>query len=310
MILNNEIQKTLENNLKLFIDQDSDFFKEKIQPAKKQLENALKYYKGSQTVSSKYRRWSNIMIREKTYGQLRKNASNATKLQVYEACNSLINILLSREQTIQYALYYVDGKGQVRRLGIDKFTRSNFVQSSKMLRLSLARVKKQEDEQDQTLSKHYRNFYDVIKKTYNGTIGKDRINEGHIAEAFERHLQNLHTEYPYEDKNDINITETWEYMRESLNQSGWWTGGDIGNIQVKSFFNDSTIRLSSINSLEEVGNFLLWICNNPQQLEKDNKEFIKYAINFFTQKNIDSTIDDLVTEECLKEIQKEKFAKQ
>lgn len=75
------------------------------------------------------------------------------------------------------------------------------------------------------------------------------INRGHIAEAYERYVQDSN---PFEEPN-INPNRLMEYLQESLGNDPWYARGDVNvggkRIQVKSYFDNQDRQLASLFSI-------------------------------------------------------------
>lgn len=240
------------------------------------------------------------MIAEGSFKGFRSNVSQETKLKVYTVCNNIIDILLNREYSTSYVFYYTDSAGNIHRVTSEHIN-SKMISAYKSSRLRILKsqvsdIEKADEQEQIMLNKHYVKYRSLVAKTYKGTIGKGRINEGHIAEAFERHYQKEHkNENPFNSDEFLNIEIIWEEIKESLGNAGWWTGGDVGSIQVKSLFGkNSDVRLTYTKTIEEVGNFLLWIYDHRDEDLINNTTFFNYAVNFFTQSSKEANIDDLI----------------
>ena len=263
------------------------------------LRQALAYQKAIQSNMKRYNKWSKLMIEEGVFKGFRANTTQQVKLNVYNACNTIIDILLSRELSTSYVFYYTDTKGVVHRVASEHVnSQSVSVHKSSRLRIlrgQISQMEKAEEVEQQMLNKHYTSYRSIVARTYKGIIGQGQINEGHIAEAFERHYQKVHiNEDPFNSDESLNVNTVWEEVRESLGNAGWWTGGDVGNIQVKSLFGKTgDVRLTYVKTIEEVGNFLLWIYDHKDEDLINNKEFFDYAVQFFTQSSKSVNIDSL-----------------
>ena len=302
--MSNEIQQSVEESLKegLSTIQNEEnqelliFLSSQIEI----LRSALAYQKAIQSSMRRYNKWSKLMIEEGVFKGFRANATQQVKLNVYNACNNIIDILLNREYSTSYVFYYTDANDIVHRV-LSEHVNSNTISAHKSSRLrilksQISQMEHAEEQEQMMLNKHYTSYRSIIARTYKGTIGKDQINEGHIAEAFERHYQKIHSqEDPFNSDEPLDVNTVWEEVKESLGNAGWWTGGDVGNIQVKSMFGKTgDVRLTYMKTIEEVGNFLLWIYDHKDEDLIGNKEFFEYAVQFFTQSSKATNIDDLI----------------
>jgi hypothetical protein len=75
------------------------------------------------------------------------------------------------------------------------------------------------------------------------------INRGHIAEAYERYIQDSD---PFKEPN-IDSDRLMGYLQESLGNDPWYARGDVNvgakRIQVKSYFDNQDRQLASLYSI-------------------------------------------------------------
>lgn len=193
---------------------------------------------------------------------------------MYNKILEIINIL-KEETNINYAIYF-DSGGRIYRSYIDSIpskmlkldNTKNSVKHQMQIQASnfkkWATVKSQKRAVDVT--DHFNAFIATLQDTYNGKpqLPNKKVNKGHIAEAFERHLQNMHNSLIYSNNEELSSTydwtvdEAWKLVRASLGNDPWYTGGDVGNIQVKSLFaGDRTV--TSYATIEDTFNFLEYL---------------------------------------------------
>lgn len=156
--------------------------------------------------------------------------------------------------------------------------------------------------------KHYDSYYrtalDIIggEKKLKKLSKNDSLNEGHIIEAFYRHMNYWHGGVLY-DK-DENYTEELNprYVAIELHLRDvkpWFTGGDLNSIQIKGD-ND---KLASLLSIEKVADKLLMMYEDPtgKIIDKQLKE------TFFS--NMDQHPIDYDDEAILKDLVNDKALK-
>lgn len=170
----------------------------------------------------------------------------------------------------------------------------------------------------ESFQKHYKNFEKILMENVRETEKKNKkgepyksINEGHITEAFMRHLYWQHPDFRKEissdDTNYFSEDLNNPMMRQqmyialyySIGSDAWWTGGDIGLFQIKG----DNRKLASSFSVRVVASKLLSLYN-----AKKNKLDMKSFIEIFTRdQRAELTNPGDVTEEVL-EIVKEGLA--
>lgn len=88
------------------------------------------------------------------------------------------------------------------------------------------------------------------------------INRGHIAEAYERYIQDSD---PFEEPN-IDSDRLMKYLQESLGNDPWYARGDVNlekqRIQVKSYFDNKDRQLASLYSIINLATSLSTIIRN------------------------------------------------
>lgn len=231
---------------------------------------------------------------------------------------------------ISYALYYdnkryvtesiqaswlkVTSKGELRLL-LDKATSDLEKQSANTLQNRIQEL----------FQAHYESLLRTIRGTYKGIIGKGRLNEGHITEAFEEHLQEHHSvaysifqsknveQYSSIDKTllegkneqwDESLDAAWAHVRHSLGTQRGTVAGDVGKWQVKrgSSKNEwtSQVRLSSLANLKK-GVELYSQILTTQDIPGLAKQIAMYISEPVTKAsaNLTSQIADKKTQELL-----------
>ena len=83
-----------------------------------------------------------------------------------------------------------------------------------------------------------------------------RLNRGHLTEAYERILQ---------AKLAGKTTPTaYEALSQSLGNDPWYIGGDVGSVQVKSFFDNNDRKIANYGSIIQLGKILIQLIDNVQ----------------------------------------------
>ena len=157
---------------------------------------------------------------------------------------------------------------------------------------------KKEIEYDEAFINHYTQFENVAKKrNFIKKVGKNKrtnINQGHIIEAYRRHLMWVkHTK----DNNDPYVTDAKHVaimLWYSVNSTGWWVGGDVGYTQVKA---ENNPRVATTKSIRNVASVLLEMYHNPEQFDPQRFKML------FTKQELDDMSDyDEMYRKPLKEI--------
>lgn len=128
-----------------------------------------------------------------------------------------------------------------------------------------------------------------------------RINKGHLIEAFERIYQNYLTTGR---TGDITGDAFMTALQESLGHDPWYAKGDVGSTQVKSFLNDSTeIRIASLYSIVELARWFIGIVTQfinktsmPETVKKVKQELsapLKAGSNKLSAE-VDDTMQSLI----------------
>ena len=136
---------------------------------------------------------------------------------------------------------------------------------------------------------HFENFENIAISHFQ----EDKnFNEGHIIEAYQRHLSAVQHNESFKDKIEPSHVAIMLYY--SINNDPWWVGGDVGMSQIKKYNNS---RLASQKSIRMVANRLIHMAQNPENFKED-------FINAFTQ----SEINDMANYEALSNYTYEELA--
>ena len=226
--------------------------------------------------------------------ETRKNKIDKPKIidDMYKKIINITNILSGRTD-LHYAIYfregekiyrsYLEGDIDVKNLTL---TGQNEISAKHRLSINNTKFKKWAMAKSQNraldVTEHYNEFLSYLQKTYKGKIkipSNQGINEGHIIEAFERHLYNEHNSLVKQNKGEMKSLgkydwdedEPWRLLRISMGNDPWYTGGDVENIQVK-FLNkgQSERQVTTFNSIEDMYNFLNYLINDNEGLKDED----------------------------------------
>ena len=227
------------------------------------------------------------------------------KFAVLEASiDKFISLFMGRPET-SFVLYYTDGEGQYRRTELthSEMIESHIYSSKKKNQISLNKEKKKILEAKSTfiLNEHFDKYsQQAVSKKIRIRLGR-QYNLGHVAEAFERHWQSKHKENLQQTlPKDWNENEITRQLIESFGSTPWWASGDVGNKQVKFLDQNEAVRTASFRSLEELGNYIVWLTTHefsdeelPLIAQDIYKGFLdkELEINENTKKTIKSLIE-------------------
>lgn len=185
---------------------------------------------------------------------------------------------------------FTDKKTNEKKV-IEKIT---YVTTDKSLTKMYSGTGMKEAVENSLFGKHYNEFKNLInddrlknlKKRYGGSGGS--INEGHITEAYMRHLYFKHkiTEISREVIDNFNPTDKitpQEFAIQlyySINNDAWYTGGDIFKMQIKG----DNKKLASLMSVKAVCSALFDLIQDMHS-NKKNKFDVKRFNSLFTQED-------------------------
>lgn len=177
---------------------------------------------------------------------------------------------------LDYAIYFKDKEGKIKRASLKQIPSSYLRRSSKNFLKStgLQKYLRQIDEQEKTdkkildINQHLGSFIGVIQATYKGQdkpIPNRTISYGRLTEAFERHLQESgqfnNSNVPPFDAPPWNYNEIWKYLRESTSNVPWYLTGDVNATQVK-YIGSGDVRFTTGSSIQDILNFFNYILTN------------------------------------------------
>lgn len=232
--------------------------------------------------------------------------------QLYDMVIEITSLLTKKEKPLDYAIYFTSSDGKIYRTHQNKLDLMylNISKSNQSMRLSASAFKKAMLEQNQAvdITEHYNVFMGVLQQTYNGQtkLPNSKINAGVIAEAFERHLQNIHAaalssggDISIEAQYDWTVDEAWQLVRQSLGNDPWYTGGDVGMTQVKNI-GKGNVRLTQFNTIEDIINFLMYLGEEQydddtlKQQAKEAAQVLYNEANDVAAEGTNQTIDEFL----------------
>lgn len=233
-------------------------------------------------------------------------------------------------------VFYIEGKRyETKKIKVDWLQPNT---SGTEIRIKLSKVyeslsKQIKQNKQQIFLKHYNLYLAAISGMYEKVnkkqLGKDRINKGHVAEAYERFLQIKYKELL--NSNELNsnqetllakmdkvtyweqeesLEEAWVHIRDSLGRTRGTTYGDVNNIQVKQGKIDAgrsghedEVRLVSLANLKEgIKNYSLIFNTDVDSLSLAKKlaNYMTSSVGKEVDKAIRKTMDE-GTKKILKE---------
>lgn len=273
-------ESEIKNNLKSIILQlqkkEGIYFKE-IQ----NLQRNFEYVKKEQAVQN-YHASRFSFIKQGNYFRLNTGTKQSSKklLNLYKKLSNVIQSIQKDitngqfGEPINYIVYFQDLKGKLHRIQINEIKYKQVRAGSNALKLQQSQIKRliNEKERSDLITQHYENFVGALQGMYRGKdpLPNSVLNKGHLVEAFERHLQERHggtllnksqAQLPF------NPYEIWRQVAESKGNTPWYQQGDVGIYQVKNV-TSGDVRLSSYNSLQDLFNFLKYLIQSPQDINK------------------------------------------
>ena len=213
--------------------------------------------------------------------------------QLKEKVEEITMLLTKNTDELNYVFYFTDKKGHIYRSKMTKIPLKYMEIDNSSGQLQIAKTaltnKLRESKTKQDVTAHFNTYLKTLQDTYRGqTFPNKRLNYGIFAEAFERHLNNVHAgalasnqDISIESGYDWTVNEAWRLVRQSLGDDPWYTGGDVGGSQVKNISSTST-RLTKQSTLEDIISFLLYVgqpYQNEQVLLKQAKEAARILYN-------------------------------
>lgn len=226
------------------------------------------------------------------YIQLRRAKNSIKTIAQYHNLQHDIELFLAaflKRDITTYALYYEDDYGNIYRTDMSTVDDSimNSLYSSKTAQLiTLTREAKEtlkSLEQTANLTTHIEKYTIATKLAYpqewRGSVTKTlkarnagkraRYNLGHIMEAFEIHYQMLHKSIPMDQEySDWTDKELIHNIKAAMNNTPWYSGGDVKNKQVKFLSSSGSVSTGSQISIETLGNFIKTIIEQKYSVQE------------------------------------------
>lgn len=215
-----------------------------------------------------------------------------TLLKAYNLLNDCIKIITDRDY-LSYALYY-NIKGQLYCKSItndNKAILEGYVYYSKAnddLRISAGSLKKDKEDSDkfsEKLLEYYQLFSQMIRdcqRTHN--VKETVVNKGHISEAFEHHIASTGMDITDSVFPSLDLDTMWNYVSDAVNNRAWYTGGDVGQEQVKNLTRGN-VRLSTMSSLRRVRDIISGLVNANTEAALDYWAY-QAVKNLFAYENL------------------------
>lgn len=284
-----------------------------------QIQKIKKYFmKTKNSELASYHASSFSFLKEKGYYSLKTNITSRQLLNLYKNFSNLFEEIQQQitksenKSQLEYIIYYEDSSGVLHRIKLDKIVYKDVRKSSSALRLKQSQLKKYVDNltQSEYLTSHYNTFVGALQATYNaskdGQLPNKIINRGYLIEAFQRHLQNVHggvIKSEVTNQPPYNLTQIWKDVSESKGNVAWYQEGDVGNLQVKNV-TSGDVRLATYDSFEDLINFLDYLLNPNEDLDKQVDNAYKIFIAQITDPNIiNNRIKKYVKQDVYNQIQ-------
>lgn len=123
---------------------------------------------------------------------------------------------------------------------------------------------------------------------------KGRINKGHLAEAYERILKAR--------LSGKEVPSYYNALQASLGDDPWYISGDVGDTQVKSFFDNNDRRIASYSSIISLGKNLSNLIDDVEKSSQEIREKGKERILGKREQEFEKGTADL-TDAIYEEIQ-------
>lgn len=236
--------------------------------------------------------------------------------EAYKLTSTILSEL-GMHDTVTTTLYYQDPQFGMQRIENFEFTedmiayefRGKHSGRAAYMRLKFNEqvikqlINEQNDIQkkfNKDVSEHYNNFKELLIPKR----GKWHPNEGVVAEAFERHWENIHSQAPNFIPDVLSKAQVWALYILSSDNAPYYTGADTQSAQVKAI-NASII--SNVNTVLQTLESLLLLFDNfisPSQISELAQQ---YKLAFEKRKDkttISATMERYMTKTVSKEVQK------
>lgn len=314
-----ELLDTLYGNYKDNLTEDQQKVANTLQKNISKLDKLINYNKAVQNTSKYYSTeagWNEVLY---------KKRRNKTDQELFQVCSEILSILRSNAVLDQDLVVYRqqdDGSiniyyGKESKLpNAKEVAGNNNSDWAQQIQYVVNDLEKIKVSADSNFASHYENFKKIATGQHQATTSlsskymANKFNNGHVIEAFQRHLFYQHgiseiseeiiNSFNPADKNispQVVVVNLWY----SINSDAWYTGGDVGFLQIKG--NNST--LASAISVREVASKLLYWVHNRTQFSADdfNKMFTQGTLSDMlnsdlqniAERNLDELIEEIST---------------
>lgn len=214
-----------------------------------------------------------------------ENSSNINSIY-QDYIDGLINEVSTTYSKIVNRARTLLKQGSKKHLGGEKDSELDAIVSAYLQRNTVQQLI---DQHQQAL----RNF--LYNNDKNTILTGDRINRGHLMEAFERLYQAHKEAQPYDPQLDYATA-----VQDSLQNDPWYTQGDVGRKQVKAFLDRHDRQVASFNSLKDLCNKLLSVLQDIVNNGKENINKLNDTADWWINKKESEikTANKKITEEC------------
>lgn len=257
----------------------------------KVIQNASKYY-------STEAGWNEVLYEKR---------KNKTDQELFQVCSEILSILRSKAVLDQDLVVYRqqdDGSiniyyGKESKLpNAKEVAGDNDSDWAQQIQYAVKDLKKIKASADSNFVSHYENFKKIATGQHQATTSlsskymANKFNNGHVIEAFQRHLYYQHeiskiskdviNNFNPTDK-DISPQVVVVNLWYSINSDAWYTGGDVGFLQIKG---DNSTLASAISVREVASKLLYWVYNRTQ-----------FSADDFNRMFTQGTLDDMLNED-------------
>lgn len=248
-------------------------------------ENKLSYYNAE--------RWGDFIYQKK---------SRVTWGKVFKICSEILDILRTGhlDEHLQLVVFSTSKDGSLSKVYYGDESKVSSLRSKRdkddreelQFNLKKAKLKMQDLEKDNLFAQHYNEFKKAIENSeeLNEKYSSNKFNEGHIIEAFQRHLYFQHNitrmnEDVFNDpslKEPVSLKMVAINLYYAMNSEGWWTGGDVGSMQDKG----KNRTLASLMSIKMVASRLFSLVQHYENFDVNNFK------ELFTQGELDQMSEE------------------
>lgn len=219
-------------------------------------------------------------------------------IELFNICSEILDIIRYDDpsQEIELTVFSVFDDGRINlyvgketsfttSIGKEDYKYNGEKKTRDILQFQIkdAKDKLMQFSRDSLFAKHFSNFQNKAEEIrIKSNLTDKSFNQGHIIEAYQRHLYYQHglTELSMDTISNIKLDRLTKKivainLYYSMNSDAWFAGGDVGKFQIKG----NNRKIGTIMSIQAVASKLLEIYNN--RMNFDEKTFKK----LFTQKD-------------------------